>query len=180
MFFSNKKSIKSDTSNLKEEVSSAFLINFFNLIRKKGFSAIFDLKKEEQKLIANWAQTVIEEYASKLKDHSITIKNSNDLPFSKHEIKSAIKTWLIVYLSRESDIMVNLMKERYIQLSMFQEIKQEDMNTIIMEKKKNSFANVFLHPSHHKYIDLMVAERKALVEDINNFIMKWSNASNDI
>ena len=126
------------------------------------------------KKIANWANEVFNDYTTALADFPMKIKSIEELPCSKQDIKLAIKILLPTYLSKGSDDMVDLLKERYVRLSAFQEISTEDKETIIREfhviEKENGTTNRTLFPNYYKYIDLMVAEQNALVDDINIYI----------
>ena len=143
-------------------------------LREKGPSVIFPMRKSDIKIIANWAYEVFNEYTTVLKDFPMKIKNIAELPCPKQDIKLAIKILLPTYLSKGSDDMVDLLKDRYVRLSAFQEISMEDKETIIKEfheiEKENGSTNRTLFPNYYKYIDLMVAEQNALVEDINIYI----------
>jgi hypothetical protein len=70
--------------------------------------------------------------------------------------------------------MVDLLKDRYVRLSAFQEISKEDKKTLIREsheiEKENGTTDRLLFPNYYKYIDLMVAEQNALIEDITSYI----------
>ena len=126
------------------------------------------------KKIANWANEVFNDYTTALADFPMKIKSIEELPCSKQDIKLAIKILLPTYLSKGSDDMVDLLKDRYVRLSAFREISMEDKETLIREsreiEKENGTTDRLLFPNYYKYIDLMVAEQNAFVEDINNYI----------
>jgi hypothetical protein len=86
----------------------------------------------------------------------------------------AIKILLLTHVSKGSDDMVTLLKERYVRLSTFQEIRREDQENLIKEScEMNNQTGSTVRPTfttYNKYIDLIVAEQNVLVEDINTFI----------
>ena len=167
----DKKSKALPSKNEKLTVTiEAFIKDF----RHKGISALANLQKNEQALIVNWAQDVVDQYGSFLMEYPMKIKNLDDSPFPKENIKIAIKTLLPAYLAKGSDDIVNLLKDRYVRLSAFQEISQEDKETIIRESneidQKSESADTSLFPTYHKYIQIIISEQKILLEEIDTFI----------
>jgi hypothetical protein len=142
--------------------------------RHKGISAIANRSKDEQTIIVNWAQDVVDQYGSFLKEYPMKIKNLVDLPYPKENIRIAIKTLLPAYLAKGSDDIVNLLKDRYVRLSAFQDIRLEDKETIIKESneidEKSESTDTSLFPTYHKYMQLIISDQKILLEDINSFI----------
>jgi hypothetical protein len=69
---------------------------------------------------------------------------------------------------------VNLLKDRYVRLSAFQKISQEDKEAIIKEtieiNQRPESPDASLFPTYHKYIELIISEQHVLLEDINTFI----------
>jgi hypothetical protein len=102
------------------------------------------------------------------------IKNLNELPFRKEELKIAIKVLLPAYIAKGSDDIVNLLKERYVHLSAFQEISQEDKDTITKEAdridRNSESTETALFPTYHKYMEIIVSEQKILLDEVNSFI----------
>jgi hypothetical protein len=86
----------------------------------------------------------------------------------------AIKVLLPEYITKGSDDIVNLLKDRYIRLSAFQEISQEDKDTIIKEtnkiEPKSGSTETELFPTYHKYLEIVVSEQKLLIDEVNTFI----------
>jgi hypothetical protein len=171
---SNKNKKISETQPIKNEHSISVLDNLLKKLREQGPSVVSTMKKSDIKIIANWAYEVFNDYSTVLEDFPMKIKSIAELPCPKQDIKLAIKILLPTYLSKGSDDMVDLLKERYVSLSAFQEISIEDKETMIKEfheiEKENITANRTLFPNYYKYIDLMVAEQNALVDDINIYI----------
>jgi len=171
---SDKNKKKSETQSIKNEHSKSAIDDLLKKLRQKGLSVISAINKNDMKKIANWANEVFNDYTTALVDFPMKIKSIEELPCSKQDIKLAIKILLPTYLSKGSDDMVDLLKDRYVHLSAFQEISVEDKETLIREsheiEKENGTADRLLFPNYYKYIDLMVAEQNALVEDINSYI----------
>jgi len=147
---------------------------YLEIFRKKGPAALARLSNEEQTAVATWARKVVDQYISTLTELSAKIKDIDTLPFPKETIKIAIKTLMPAYALTDSEDMLDLLKDRYIRLSSFQEIKQE-------EKKPGDTdagdPNQTLHDSetefastHQKYIQLALSEEKILLEDITAFM----------
>ena len=168
----NKK--KSETQPVKNEHSMSALDNLLKKLRRKGPSVMSAMRKSDIKLIANWAYDVFNNYTTILEDSSMKVTSIAELQCPKRDIKLAIKVLLPTYLSKGSDDMVDLLKDRYVRLSAFQEISRKDKETLTREfneiEKENGTTNRTLFPNYDKYIDLMLAEQNALVEDINIYI----------
>ncbi|MGD9078536.1 MAG: hypothetical protein PVG96_04310 [Desulfobacterales bacterium] len=170
----NKNEGKSETQPIKNECSTSVIDDLLKKLREKGLSVISAINKNDMKKIANWANEVFNDYTTALADFPMKIKSIEELPCSKQDIKLAIKILLPTYLSKGSDDMVDLLKDRYVRLSAFQEISKEDKKTLIREsheiEKENGTTDRLLFPNYYKYIDLMVAEQNALIEDITSYI----------
>lgn len=165
---------KSKALPQKNEKPLVAIEDFIKDFRHKGISALANLSKNEQTLIVNWAQDIVDQYGSVLMEYPVKIKNLFDLPCPKENIKIAIKTLLPAYLTKGSDDIVNLLKERYVRLSAFQEISTEDKETIIKEAneidQKSESTDTSLFPTYHKYMQIIISEQKILLEEINTFI----------
>jgi len=148
--------------------------NYLNTFRKKGPSALADLSNEEQTAVATWARKVVDQYIATLIEHSAKIKDIDTLPFPKETIKIAIKTLMPAYALTDSEDMLNLLKDRYVRLSSFQEIKQEEIKAgdtdagdpnQTLPDSGTAFAS-----THQKCMQLALSEEKILLEDITAFI----------
>jgi hypothetical protein len=77
-------------------------------------------------------------------------------------------------LAKGSDDIVNLLKERYVRLSAFQEISQEVKEAIIKGAneidQESESPDTSLFPTYHKYLELIILEQHVLLENINTFI----------
>jgi hypothetical protein len=165
---------KSKASPKRNDKLSPLIKGFIKDFRQRGISALAKMSKNEQTLIVNWAQELVDQYGSVLIEYPMKIKNLVDLPWPKENIKIAIKALLPAYLAKESDDIVNLLKDIYVRLSAFQEISQEDKETIIKEAneidQKSEPTDTSLFPTYHKYMQIIISEQKILLEEINTFI----------
>ena len=157
--------------------------NFLKQFRNDGISAIAHLDKDEQAQVVNWAQDIVNKYGTILKETSMKIKTLVDLPCPKEDLKIAIKVLLPAYIGKGSNDIVALLKDRYVRLSAFQEISQEDQDTIIKEagaidQKKESTGSV-LFSTYHKYMEISISEQKILHDEVNTFIKDLQNQKRD-
>ena len=150
------------------------IYDYIKDFRKKGLKIISDLSKDEQTMFVNWAQNVVDRYESLLQGNPSKIKNVVDLPCPKEELKIAIKVLLPAYLAKGSDDIVDLLKDRYVGLGVFQEFSQEDREAIIEESagidQNSESQDNSLFSAYHKYMQLILSEQKILLDDINAFI----------
>ncbi|MGD2099395.1 MAG: hypothetical protein PVG35_17600 [Desulfobacterales bacterium] len=166
--------MNSETLSKPDKHYSPALGKLLKTLRVKGISTIAGLSKNDMIRLANWANQVFNDYAVALESLPMKIKHNADLPHPKEDIKMAIKILLLTHVSKGSDDMVTLLKERYVRLSTFQEIRREDQENLIKEScEMNNQTGSTVRPTfttYNKYIDLIVAEQNVLVEDINTFI----------
>jgi hypothetical protein len=143
-------------------------------LRKKGITTIYSMSAEEQTQIATWAQEVFDAYGSVIERYTGKIKDLSALPCSKQDIKIAIKVLLPIWCARESEKMVDLLQDRYIRLSAFQEITEEDKDAFIGEVNnshhKLDATDIQTSSVDHKYMDIILAEQKVLLNEINAYI----------
>jgi hypothetical protein len=137
-------------------------------------SALSNMSKDEQTLFVSWAQEAVDQYGVLLQKNPAKIKNVADLPCSKEDLKIAIKALLPAYLEKGSDDVVSLLKDRYIRISAYQEIRQEDKDTIIKGSvefdTKSDSRDTSLFSTYQKYMQIIVSEQKILLDEINVFI----------
>lgn len=147
---------------------------YISAFRKRGLSALAGLSDDDQALVASWAQEVIDQYGTKLKEYSMKINDATDLPHPKEIIKIAIKTLIPVYVLKEMDESVSLLKDRYVLLSTFQQISPEDKSTFFeRDRDKNQSeaqSNTSFIPIQQKFIQLVLSEEKILLEDIDTYL----------
>ena len=171
----SNKGAKSSKAMLNQGKNSSLdLEALLKSLRKKGISAIASMSAAEQTQVASWAQDVFDVYGSVLEKYPGKIKNLSALPCSKQDIQIAIKILLPIWCTRESENMVNLLQDRYIRLSAFQKITEEDKDMIIREVndidqtlEKTVISKTL---AVHKYMDLILAEQKVLLDEINSYI----------
>jgi hypothetical protein len=141
---------------------------------EKGIASLSKLSTDEQRFVVNWAQDVVDQYGSALKEHPMKIKNIDDLPFPKEEIKVAIKTLITAYAAKDSKGILAMLKDQYVRLSTFQKLNQEDKDTTIKEAAEmnstSDLSGTSLFPTYQKYMQLVISEQKVLLEDINTFL----------
>jgi hypothetical protein len=169
-----KKDKKSQAQPKKDENPPLVTEDFLKQFRKDGITVLADLDKDDQAQVVNWAQDVVNQFGSTLKENPMKIKNLVDLPCPKEDLKIAIKVLLPAYIAKGSDEIVSLLKDRYVRLSAFQEISQEDKDTIIKEVNKidpkSDSIETELFPTYHKYMEIVVSEQKLLIDEIKIFI----------
>ena len=171
---SSKKGKKSQEQPKRGENPPFGIKDFLKQFRRDGISVLADLDKDVQAQIVNWAQDVVNQLGSTLKENPMKIKNLVDLPCPKEDLKIAIKVLLPAYISKGSDEIVSLLKDRYVRLSAFQEISQEDQDTIIKEAgvidpiKESTGSALF--SAYHKYMEISISEQKILYDEVNTFI----------
>jgi hypothetical protein len=151
--------------------------------RKAGITVLANMNKHKKSIIVRWAHDVVDQYGVHLKDNQIKINDAASLPYSKENIKIAIKTLLLAYVAKEADEMIDLLKDRYVRLSEFQEIRQEDLDTIYREAneldQEAESRDVSLFPTYHRYMQLSVSEQKILIEEINSLVRGFQSQSKD-
>jgi hypothetical protein len=142
--------------------------------RDKGIASIANMSEDEQKQIVKWAQDLVDQYGSILKENPMKISNAADLPCPKENLKIAIKILIPAYIVKGPEDTVSLLKDRYVCLSIFQEISEEDKETIIKEINKidrnSGLKDTSFFPTYNKYMQIVISEQKILLEDINTFI----------
>jgi len=165
---------KSRAVSKKNEKRSPVINDFIKDFRKNEMAAIAKLNEGNQTSIVNWAQEIVDRYGSLLQDYAAKIKDIDDLPCSREDLKIAIKVLLPAYLAKGSEETVDLLKNRYVRLSAFQAIRPEDKE--ISNKKSNDFdqkakaTDSSLFPIYHKYMQIVISEQNVFLEEINMFI----------
>lgn len=157
-----------------DEKPPAVIYDYIRDFRKKGLSILSEMSKDEQTIFVNWAQKIVDRYGSLLQVKPLKIKNVTDLPCPKEDLKIAIKVLVPAYLAKGSGDIVDSLKDRYVSLGAFQEISQEDKETIIKESnemdQKSESGDTSLFSTYQKYIQIVVSEQKILLDEINAFI----------
>ena len=165
---------KSTSLQQTDEKQPAVISDYIKEFRQKGLSILSGMGKDEQTILVNWAQNIVDRYGLLLQENPAKIKNVADLPCPKADLKIAIKVLLPAYLAKESDDIVDLLKDRYARLSAFQEISQEDKEAItnisdeIGQKSESTDTSFF--STYQKYMQIIVSEEKILLDDIDAYI----------
>jgi hypothetical protein len=143
-------------------------------LKNKGIRAFKKMTDEEQKKVWKWSTEVIGEYRSVLEADPSNIRNIEDLPFPKEDIKLAIKLSLPLYISKDMHSIVKLLKTAYKDLGTFQLIEDADKKELLarasLKRRASSQNNKTIYPLADKYTQLAVSEQKALLEEINDFV----------
>jgi hypothetical protein len=146
-----------------------------NKLRKMGIMAILNMNKKSQLTMSNWAHDIVNQYNAVLKKNPMKLKNITELPCSKMDAKLAIKFLMLGSVEKGLDNKtVSNLRDKFIRLGSFQSIDQKDivrLTKYIRDTKEKSMEdNFFSLPGFNKYMDLIISEQKALLEEISSFI----------
>jgi hypothetical protein len=145
-------------------------------LRNDGIAAFKQLAVDEEKLVWKWCKEVIKRYRRVLDADPKNIKDAKSLPFSKEDIKLAITLVLPLYISKDMQSTVKMLRTAYKELGAFQAIDPEDKEWVSSTTEKtdqvSSKQNQAALRAHGKYMKLVVSEKKALVQEINRFVIK--------
>ena len=171
---STNKDKNSEAIYHRNEKRAPLIDDFIKDFRKNGMAAIASQDEKKQAAIVKWAQNMVDRYGSLLQDYSAKIKDRADLPCPREDLKIAIKVLLPAYLAKRSDDTVNLLKDRYVRLSAFQALSPEDKESISIKLKDNDpeseLTDVSLFPTYQKYMQIIISEQNAFLEEINAFV----------
>jgi hypothetical protein len=166
---------KSDGNTKTNENSSSEVEALLNKLRKTGITAILTMNKKAQIAMSNWAYNLVDQYDATLKNNPVKLKDTAELPCSKMDAKLAIKLLMLASVEKKLDdnTFVNL-KDKFVSLGSFQSIDQEDVVKLINHisdiQKKSMDADTPSFSELNKYMDLVISEQKALLDEINSFI----------
>jgi hypothetical protein len=153
--------------------SASSLERLMRNLKAKGLYAFKDMSEEEQRRVWDWSKEVIRHYRKTLERNPANIRSVDELPFRKEEIKLAIELSLPLYAQKNIHSMVKTLKTNYKELGVFQSIEPEDkekLRTISVRQDKTSAKqNREVLEIHEKYMEMVVSEKKSLLEEINNF-----------
>ena len=166
---------KLDANSKTDENSSSAVEVLLNKLRKTGITAILTMNKKEQITVSNWAHDLVNRYDAILKNNPMKLKDIAELPCSKMDAKLAIKLLLLVSVEKGlKDNAVVKLKDTFVRLGTFQSIDPEDISKLTKHlsyiKKQPTDADTSSFPELNNYMDLILSEQKALLEEINNFI----------
>ena len=178
------RKIKEAELACNDNKTSSKIQNLLDEIKDRGFFALVHLSEENQVMITHWAQDMFDRYKSVLENQPSKIKNIVELPASKQEVKMAIKILLTTYVLKQSDEMVDRLKDRYISIGAFQNIDLEDREKTFYEvdnmeqELESDYVSVF--PEYHKHMEVAILEQNILLEDVNNFINDLKELKNEV
>lgn len=166
---------KLDANSKTDENSSSAVEVLLNKLRKTGITAILTMNKKEQITVSNWAHDLVNRYDAILKNNPMKLKDIAELPCSKMDAKLAIKLLMLTSVEKRlEDITVVNLKNKFVSLGSFQSIDQEDIvklrKYVSDIQKKSMDADTPSFPELNKYMDLIISEQKALVDEISSFI----------
>jgi hypothetical protein len=170
-----KNDKKQFVNSNKKESSSSEVRGLLSKLRKMGIIAILNMNKKSQLTMSNWAHDIVNQYNAVLKNNPMKLKNITELPCSKMDAKLAIKFLMLGSVEKGlDDNAASNLRDKFISLGSFQSIEQKDivklMKYIRDIKEKSMENNIFSLPGLNKYMDLIISEQKALLEEINSFI----------
>lgn len=144
----------------------------FSKLRKREIAAFQDLSEEEQTRVWTWSREIIREYRSTLESNRKNIRDVKELPASKDDIKLAIKIALPVYVSKELQRMIKVLKNAYKELGAFQPLETAQDADLSQTPSGLESRNDGQVRGDKAGADTasVVSEKKALTEEINNFV----------
>lgn len=164
--------------------SSSNVEAILNKLRKAGITAILTMNKKSQMTISNWAHDFVNQYDNILKNNPMKLKNITELPCSKMDAKLAIKLLLLASVEKglEDDTVVNL-RNKFVSLGSFQSVEKKDIKKLLKyissDQKKSMDTDSLSFPELNKFMDLIISEQKALLEEINSFIVDIQKIKNN-
>ena len=166
---------KLDANSKTDENSSSAVEVLLNKLRKTGITAILTMNKKEQITVSNWAHDLVNQYDAILKNNPMKLKDIAELPCSKMDAKLAIKLLLLVSVEKGlKDNTVVKLKDTFVRLGTFQSIDPEDISKLTKHlsyiQKQPTDADTSSFPELNNYMDLILSEQKALLDEINSFI----------
>lgn len=143
-------------------------------LKNKGILAFKQMTDDEQKKVWNWSKEVVQQYRTVHEANPSNIRNIDDLPFPKEDIKLAIKLSLPLYLSKDMQSVVKMLKTAYKDIGTFQFIddadKKELLSRVDPKRRASAQNNGTLYQLYDKYAEVIISEQKALLQEINDFI----------
>jgi hypothetical protein len=174
----NRKALAAEENNTLV-ISSKLMAD----LKNKGILAFRQMTDDEQKKVWNWSKEVIQQYRTALEADPSNIRNIEDLPFTKEDIKLAIKLSLPLYLSKDMQSVVKMLKTAYKDIGTFQIIDDADKKEVrsrLAQKRRISAQNDGTpYPMYDKYTEVIISEQKALFQEINDFITDLESIMQD-
>jgi hypothetical protein len=172
---SGKKESQQSRKASAPEENNALLISSKRMadLKNKGIMAFKQMTDNEQKKIWNWSKDVVQQYRSVLEADPGNIRDIEDLPFPKEDIKLAIKLSLTLYIAKDMQSVIKVLKNAYKDIGTFQSIddvdKKELRSRTDPKRKASSQKHRTTYPLSDKYTELIVSEQKVLLQEINDF-----------
>jgi hypothetical protein len=143
-------------------------------LKNKGILAFKQMTDDEQKKVWDWSKEVIQQYRSVLEADPSNIRNIEDLPFTKEDIKLAIRLSLPLYISKDMQSVVKMLKTVYKDIGTFQSIDDVDKKELRLradpKRRTSSQETGTTYLLSDKYTELTISEQKALLQEINDFV----------
>jgi hypothetical protein len=180
-----KKDSQEKSGNPAAEENNTLLISskLMTDLKNRGIMALKQMTEDEQKRVWNWSKEVIQEYRSILEANPSNLRNIEGLPFPKEDIKLAIKLSLPLYISKDMQGVVKMLKTAYKDLGTFQFIDDVDKKELLAradpKRRASSQNNETIYPLSDKYTELTISEQKALLQEINDFVADLESVMRD-
>lgn len=171
------------TSPVDESNSPLISSKLMDDLKNRGIMVFRQMSDDEQKKVWNWSKEVVQQYRSVFEAHPSNIRNIEDLPFPKEDIKLAIKLLLPLYISKDMQSMVKMLKTAYREMGTFQAIddsvKNELLSSADPKRRASPQDNNTPYPLSDKYTEIIVSEQKALLQEINDFVTDLESIKRD-
>jgi hypothetical protein len=180
-----KKDYQQRRKAVAAEKNNALLISSKLLadLKNMGIVAFKQMTEDEQKKVWNWSKEVVQQYRSVLEADPANIRNIEDLPFPKEDIKLAIKLSLPLYISKDLQSVIKMLKTAYKDIGTFQFINDGDKKVLQSrsdpKRRASSQNNGSPYPLSDKYTELIISEQKALLQEVNDFVTDLDSIMQD-
>lgn len=176
MKVSRKNKVSEQGAIDKSGASGLNLEELLQTLQERGLFAFKDMSDIEQRRVWFWSKNIIRRYRLVLERNPSNIRSVKDMPFSKEEVKLAIKLALPFYAQKNINSMVRNLKTIYKELGCFQSIEAGDKAKL---RKSNNRRDKALPVSyrellkiHEKYMEAVISEKKSLLEEITTYADK--------
>jgi hypothetical protein len=157
----------------KSNASAASLDELLQTLKEKGLYAFKHLSDNEQRRVWFWSKTIIRQYRLVLERNPANLRAAEDLPFSKGEVKLAIRLALPFYAQKNVQSMVKNLKSMYKELGCFQSIEAGDREKLqaVYKRRDRASGRPYreLLEIHEKYMETVISEKKSLLQEINTY-----------
>ena len=180
-----KKDYQQRRKTVAAEKNNALLISSKLMadLKNMGIVAFKQMTEDEQKKVWNWSREIVQQYRSVLEADPGNIRNIEDLPFPKEDIKLAIKLSLPLYISKDMQSVIKMLKTAYKDIGTFQFIDDGDKKVLQSrsdpKRRASSQNNGSTYPLSDKYTELIVSEQKALLQEVNDFVTDLDSIMQD-